>query len=48
MGGSLAKAVKRYGIAKKVLGYINNEKNKKDVLELKLVDEIVDLETLKK
>jgi len=48
MGGSLAKAVKRYGIAKKVLGYINSEKNKKDVLELKLVDEIVDLETLKK
>lgn len=29
MGGSLAKAVKRYGIAKKVLGYINNEKIKK-------------------
>ncbi|AXH09757.1 prephenate dehydrogenase [Malaciobacter halophilus] len=47
MGGSLAKAVKRYGIAKKVLGYINSEKNKKDVLELKLVDEIVDLKTLK-
>ncbi|RXJ98346.1 prephenate dehydrogenase [Arcobacter sp. CECT 8986] len=48
MGGSLAKALKKYGIAKKVLGYINNEKNKKDVLELNLVDEIVDLETLKK
>ncbi len=48
MGGSLAKAVKKYGIAKKVFGYINNEKNKKDILELKLVDEIVDLKTLKK
>ncbi|AXX92418.1 prephenate dehydrogenase [Malaciobacter molluscorum LMG 25693] len=48
MGGSLAKALKKYAIAKKVLGYINNEKNKKDVLELNLVDEIVDLETLKK
>ena len=48
MGGSLAKAVKRYGIAKKVYGFTNSEKNKKDILELKLVDELVDLETLKK
>jgi prephenate dehydrogenase len=48
MGGSLAKAVKRYGIAKKVFGFTNSEKNKKDILELNLVDELVDLETLKK
>jgi prephenate dehydrogenase len=48
MGGSLAKAVKRYGIAKKVYGFTNSEKNKKDILDLKLVDELVDLETLKK
>lgn len=48
MGGSLAKAVKRYGIAKKVYGFTNSEKNKKDILELSLVDELVDLETLKK
>ncbi len=48
MGGSLAKAVKRYGIANKVYGFTNSEKNKKDILELKLVDELVDLETLKK
>ena len=48
MGGSLAKAVKRYGIAKKVYGFTNSEKNKKDILELNLVDELVDLETLKK
>ncbi|RXJ87636.1 prephenate dehydrogenase [Arcobacter sp. CECT 8985] len=48
MGGSLAKALKKYGIAKKVFGFINSEKNKKDVLELNLVDEIVDLNTLKK
>src|SRR5574344_2878541 len=48
MGGSLAKAVKRYGIAEKVYGFTNSEKNKKDSLELNLVDEIVDLETLKK
>ena len=48
MGGSLAKAVKRYGIASKVYGFTNSEKNKKDILELNLVDELVDLETLKK
>lgn len=48
MGGSLAKAVKRYGIAKKVYGFANSDKNKKDILELNLVDELVDLETLKK
>lgn len=48
MGGSLAKAVKRYGIAKKVYGFTNSERNKKDILELNLVDELVDLETLKK
>ena len=48
MGGSLAKAVKRYSIANKVYGFTNSEKNKKDILELNLVDELVDLETLKK
>lgn len=48
MGGSLAKAVKRYGIAKKVYGFTNSERNKKDILELNLVDELVDLDTLKK
>lgn len=47
MGGSLAKAVKKYGIAKKIYGYANSEKNKKDILELNLVDELVDLEKLK-
>ena len=46
MGGSLAKAVKRYGIASKVYGFTNSEKNKKDILDLNLVDELVDLETL--
>lgn len=48
MGGSLAKAVKKYGIAKKVYGFVNSEKTKKEVEELKLVDEIVDLDRLKK
>ena len=48
MGGSLAKAVKRYGISKKVYGFTNSEKNKKKIEKLGLVDELVDLETLKK
>ncbi len=48
MGGSLAKAVKRYGISKKVYGFTNSEKNRKEIEELGLVDELVDLETLKK
>ena len=48
MGGSLAKAVKRYGISKKVYGFTNSEKNAKEIKELGLVDELVDLETLKK
>ncbi len=48
MGGSLAKAVRRYGISKKVYGFTNSEKSKKEIEELGLVDEIVDLETLKK
>ena len=48
MGGSLAKAVKRYGISKKVYGFTNSEKNTKEIEELGLVDELVDLETLKK
>jgi prephenate dehydrogenase len=47
MGGSLAKAVKRYSIANKVYGYVNKEKTKQEVLELDLVDELVDLNTLK-
>lgn len=48
MGGSFAKAIRKYGIAKKVLGFANNKKNKKDILEMNLVDDLVDLETLKK
>ncbi|MGJ0302551.1 prephenate dehydrogenase [Aliarcobacter cryaerophilus] len=48
MGGSLAKAVKRYGISKKVYGFTNSEKNAKEIEDLGLVDELVDLETLKK
>lgn len=47
MGGSLAKAVKKYGIAKKIYGYARSEKTKKEILELNLVDELVDIKTLK-
>ena len=47
MGGSLAKAVKKYGIAKKVYGYARSEKSKKEIQELGLVDELVDIETMK-
>ncbi len=47
MGGSLAKAVKKYGIAKKVYGYARSEKSKKEILELNLVDELVDIKALK-
>lgn len=47
MGGSIAKAVKKYSIAKNVYGYVNKESTKKEVLELGLVDEVLDLETLK-
>lgn len=47
MGGSLAKAVKKYAIAKKVYGYARSEKTKQEILELNLVDELVDIKTLK-
>lgn len=47
MGGSLAKAVKKYAIAKKIYGYARSEKTKNEILELNLVDELVDLKTLK-
>ncbi len=48
MGGSLAKALKKYFIAKKIYGYARSEKSKKEIEELNLVDELVDIETLKK
>lgn len=48
MGGSLAKAIKKYALADKVYGYARSEKSKKEILELNLVDELVDINTLKK
>ncbi len=47
MGGSFAKAVKKYAIAKKVFGLTRNEKTKKEVEELNLVDKVVDIKELK-
>jgi len=47
MGGSFAKAVKIYAIANKVYGYARSEKSKKEIAELNLVDELVDIKTLK-
>ena len=48
MGGSLAKAVKRYGISKRFMDLQIVKKKQKEIEELGLVDELVDLETLKK
>lgn len=47
MGGSFAKAVKKYGIAKKVFGYARTPKTIEEIKELKLVDELLSLEEIK-
>ncbi|WP_164970058.1 prephenate dehydrogenase [Arcobacter sp. CECT 8983] len=47
MGGSFAKAVKKYSIATKVYGYARSEKSKKEIEELNLVDELVNIKTIK-
>ncbi|NVJ53369.1 MAG: prephenate dehydrogenase [Campylobacteraceae bacterium] len=47
MGGSFAKAMKKYSIATKVYGYARSEKSKKEIEELNLVDELVDIKTIK-
>lgn len=48
MGGSLAKAIKKYGIAQKIYGYARSEQTKKEIEELGLVDELVSIKKLKK
>ncbi|ADG93383.1 Prephenate dehydrogenase [Arcobacter nitrofigilis DSM 7299] len=48
MGGSIAKAVKKYAIAKNVYGYARNEQTAKEIKDLKLVDKLMSLEDLKK
>lgn len=48
MGGSLAKALKKYFICEKVYGYARTPKTKEKILELDLVDRLLPLEELKK
>ena len=47
MGGSIAKALKKYAIAKKVYGYARTPKTIEEIKELNLVDELMSLEELK-
>lgn len=47
MGGSFAKAVKKYAIANKVYGYARTPKTIEEIKELKLVDELLSLEEIK-
>lgn len=47
MGGSFAKAVKKYGIAKNVFGYSRTSSTTKQIEKLGLVDELTSLEKLK-
>ncbi len=46
MGGSFGKALKKYNLASKIVGYDHNPNHQKEAMELSLVDEIVDLENL--
>jgi prephenate dehydrogenase len=48
MGGSIAKALKKYAIAKNVYGYARNEQTAKEIKELNLVDKLMSLDELKK
>ena len=48
MGGSFAKAIKKYSISSSVVGYDHNESHKQQALELDLVDRIVDIDELLK
>jgi len=47
MGGSIAKAVKKYDIAKNIYGYARTPKTIKEIKELNLVDKLMSLEELK-
>ena len=48
MGGSFAKAIKKYGISSSVVGYDHNIDHQKQALELGLVDKIIDIDDLLK
>ena len=46
MGGSFAKAIRKYNLADKVVGYDHNPKHQKEAIDLNLVDTIVDIDEL--
>jgi len=48
MGGSFAKALKKYNLVTKVVGYDHNISHQNEALSLGFIDEIVDFENLKK
>ncbi len=48
MGGSFAKAVKKYGISSSIIGYDHNKEHQKQAIALGLVEKIVDVEELLK
>lgn len=47
MGGSFAKALKKYNLCTKIIGYDHNIQHQEEAIQLGLVDEIVSLEQLK-
>jgi len=47
MGGSLAKALRKYSIATKIFGFVKNKEEEKQILEFGLVDELLSFEELK-
>ncbi len=48
MGGSIAKALKKYDIAEKIYGFTKSKTTAKEIKKLNLVDEVLSLEDLKK
>ena len=48
MGGSFAKALKKYNLSQKIIGYDHNLVHQKEALNLGLVDKIVDIKELLK
>jgi prephenate dehydrogenase len=48
MGGSFAKALRKYNLSNSILGYDHNPTHQKEAIELNLVDKIVNLDELLK
>ena len=46
MGGSFGKAIRKYNLAREILGYDHNIQHQKDALSLNLVDKIIDIDEL--